>query len=465
MPFGFMKTRLPAIGIALLLLPCAALAWSGDTWGNITRATIQSKADMMIDSTWMPKNTFTNFQYGSTYYTYTKGVTYTGVAYSQNNPQENWSEFYSAVTNTSGGSVGYGNDCSGFVSICWKLPARETTALSRATSAPTGSAWEPSAPPPQSLSCWGMPLITPRHHIIMFLNYESGGIRSMEQTPNNAQRKVWSYSGLANYRPIRRLQIIEDRGISLSGNLAFGSVPVGTSAQRTLTINSTGTSTLTVTNLTLPAGFSGNWSGTIAAGGSQNVAITFSPTALTSYSGSLAVSSDATEGTNTLAVSGTGTSQAPQITAQPLSQTNLAGSSVTLSVTASGTEPLRYRWQGQGTNYPPGTNAFVTTLAGDYSVVVSNVAGMVTSAVATVVFTNPPPAQPGHFDSICRRADGTVQLNMSGTAGSNYILQCSSDWVVWSNLCTLSGVNGLFGWVDPCATNSSQRFYRLRLGP
>src|ERR1035441_4683692 len=123
-----MKTKLPAIGIALLVLPCAARAWTGDTWGNITRATIKANADLMIDSTWVPKNTFTNWQYGSSYLTYIKGVTYTGVAYCQNNPQENWSEFNSAVTNTAGGSVGYGNDCSGFTSICWKLTTREVTA-------------------------------------------------------------------------------------------------------------------------------------------------------------------------------------------------------------------------------------------------------------------------------------------------------------------------------------------------
>ena len=60
---------------------------------------------------------------------------------------------------------------------------------------------------------------------------------------------------------------------------------------------------------------------------------------------------------------------------------------------------------------PPGANTFLACQAGDYSVVVSNVAGMVTSAVATVVFTNPAPALPGHFDSISRLADGSVQLN------------------------------------------------------
>jgi hypothetical protein len=155
----------------------------------------------------------------------------------------------------------------------------------------------------------------------------------------------------------------------------------------------------------------------------------------------------------------------PAITVQPRSQTNLAGTCVTLSVTATGTAPLAYRWQRPGTTYPAGTNTFLACETGNYSVVVSNLVGMVTSAVATVTFTNLPPALPGHLDSICRAADGTIKLTMTGTACTNYILQASGDLVGWSNLCTLSGSNGLFWWVDPGATNGGQRFYRPRLAP
>ena len=77
----------------------------------------------------------------------------------------------------------------------------------------------------------------------------------------------------------------------------------------------------------------------------------------------------------------------------------------------------------------------------------------------------PAPAGPGHFDSIGRLPDNSVQLNMSGTPSTDYVLQWTSDWVAWSNLCTLSGTNGLFWWLDSSATNARQRFYRLRLSP
>jgi hypothetical protein len=152
----------------------------------------------------------------------------------------------------------------------------------------------------------------------------------------------------------------------------------------------------------------------------------------------------------------------PQIVTPPQSQTNPPGTRVTLSVVPSGTEPLRYFWQYGGKIYP-GTNTFATTKAGDYSAIVTNAAGSATSTVATLVFANPPPAQPGHFEGISRLSNGWVQLSMSGTACTNYALEYTGDWVGWTNLSTLSAPNGLFQYTDPCATNGGRRFYRLRL--
>ena len=96
--------------------------------------------------------------------------------------------------------------------------------------------------------------------------------------------------------------------ISLSGNLAFGSVTVETSAQSTLTISNTGNATLTVSNISYPSGFSGAWMGAIVPGGAQDVTVTFSPPAANSYGGVLTVTSDATSGNNMISVSGTGVS-------------------------------------------------------------------------------------------------------------------------------------------------------------
>jgi hypothetical protein len=96
------------------------------------------------------------------------------------------------------------------------------------------------------------------------------------------------------------------RIIGVSGTLAFGSVQASQTATQVLTINNHGYSPLTVSSVSYPAGFSGAWTGTIQAGGSQNIPVVFAPLAQTTYGGTVTVDSDATSGTNTDAVSGTG---------------------------------------------------------------------------------------------------------------------------------------------------------------
>ncbi|MFB3853554.1 MAG: carboxypeptidase regulatory-like domain-containing protein [Vicinamibacterales bacterium] len=100
--------------------------------------------------------------------------------------------------------------------------------------------------------------------------------------------------------------VVAARIIGLSGNLAFGSVPAQTTATRVLTISNSGTGALTVSGINYPVGFSGAWSGSIPPGGSQPVTVTFAPTAVASYGGTVTVNSDGTSGANTIAASGTG---------------------------------------------------------------------------------------------------------------------------------------------------------------
>ena len=70
---------------------------------------------------------------------------------------------------------------------------------------------------------------------------------------------------------------------------------------------------------------------------------------------------------------------------QPQSVTAAVGSNVTFTVTATGTAPLSYQWQFNGTNLAYGTASAYTCVnvqagdAGSYSVVVSNIAGTATS--------------------------------------------------------------------------------------
>lgn len=188
-------------------------AWSGDSWASITRAEIQSNAVAMIDVQWTPKNTMKNWEWGSTYYTFAKGRTFKGVAYCQNNPQENKSEFVSAVAATAGGTTYLGNDCSGFSSIAWRLPQRFTTVTFESDAAADGGyvscLGDIGASQAASLRL-GDALVKSGDHIVLFKEYTTSGIKTMEQTPDLAQYKERSWVFLNQYRPIRRNNINED---------------------------------------------------------------------------------------------------------------------------------------------------------------------------------------------------------------------------------------------------------------
>jgi pectate lyase len=86
---------------------------------------------------------------------------------------------------------------------------------------------------------------------------------------------------------------------------------------------------------------------------------------------------------------------APIITVQPHDTTNLLGNVATFTVGASGTAPLSFRWYfNSSTLVSNGTSSTLTlnniqySDAGGYSVIVSNIAGSVTSAVAQLIVTN-----------------------------------------------------------------------------
>lgn len=101
--------------------------------------------------------------------------------------------------------------------------------------------------------------------------------------------------------------VFEPRVIALTGDLAFGTVPVGLTAQRTLRISNLGTDVLTVAGISYPTGFSGAWSGPIAPGGFRDVVVTFAPPLPLIYAVTVTVSADDTSGTNTIQATGYGT--------------------------------------------------------------------------------------------------------------------------------------------------------------
>ena len=85
----------------------------------------------------------------------------------------------------------------------------------------------------------------------------------------------------------------------------------------------------------------------------------------------------------------------PVITTQPQSQTVLFGTNVTFTVAATGSGPLAYQWCFNGTNIAGAiaTNCSIAnvqlTNAGNYTVVITNAAGSVTSSVAMLTVVPP----------------------------------------------------------------------------
>ncbi len=87
---------------------------------------------------------------------------------------------------------------------------------------------------------------------------------------------------------------------------------------------------------------------------------------------------------------------APSIVQPPVGRAVTVGETVSFSVTAEGTAPLGYQWRLGGTALLGRTNATLvltnvqTSQAGSYTVVVSNLAGTVTSAAATLTVSAAP---------------------------------------------------------------------------
>jgi len=132
---------------------------------------------------------------------------------------------------------------------------------------------------------------------------------------------------------------------------------------------------------------------------------------------------------------------APVITNQPQSITVSEGNSASFSVTASGSQPLSYQWRKNTVNISGATNstytipAVTTGDAGNYSVVVSNSAGSVTSnnAVLTVTPANQLPTATINTPSAGATYAGgdVISFSGSGTDPENGTLPPSAfEWYV-----------------------------------
>jgi hypothetical protein len=152
----------------------------------------------------------------------------------------------------------------------------------------------------------------------------------------------------------------------------------------------------------------------------------------------------------------------PSILTQPQSEVVVAGSDVTLSVSAVGQQPLYYFWQRNGTNLADGGNIAGSTNAslvvgsvssadaGFYSVTISNAFGLATSTGAVLGVNL---LQNGGFDS--GNAGGWTQ---SGNTGYTYA-DSSGDVAHFSSYGLHAGPAGSLGYISQTIPTTSGQSY------
>jgi hypothetical protein len=152
----------------------------------------------------------------------------------------------------------------------------------------------------------------------------------------------------------------------------------------------------------------------------------------------------------------------PVITTQPLGQRILLGGSVSFNVTVSNPPPLHFQWRFNAANILNATNAAYTIQAvttnntGNYSVIITNLAGSVTSSNALLTVLVRPVLN-------LQLAAGYPLLNLNGMLSNNFVVQYSTNLAGtnWVNLLSLTNLSSSpYEFLDPAGIGQTARFYR-----
>lgn len=156
----------------------------------------------------------------------------------------------------------------------------------------------------------------------------------------------------------------------------------------------------------------------------------------------------------------------PTITAQPKDASVYQGAQVLLSVETGGSAPFAYQWWFDNAPLSDATAPTLTRSpalaehAGKYFVVITNIAGAVTSTPAYL--TVQAPLQPA-FSQLVMPVDGPISISGSGSPGQ-YVIEFSEDLVTWHELVTIPSTDGKFNYWDP-ESSQARRFYRVHWEP
>ena len=156
----------------------------------------------------------------------------------------------------------------------------------------------------------------------------------------------------------------------------------------------------------------------------------------------------------------------PLITTQPTSLTVKVSSNATFIVVATGTPPPTYQWRFNNIPLANATNSTYTRFnaqtndSGNYSVILTNLAGSVLSSNAVLMVLPPVPLQ---IQSITRLLDGRMQLVISGESNAPvWIDRAPGLPPGWLEQTNLFNTTGTIQFTDDSATNLNQGYYRAR---
>jgi Immunoglobulin domain len=181
----------------------------------------------------------------------------------------------------------------------------------------------------------------------------------------------------------------------------------------------------------------------------------------------------------------------PLIVVQPLGLSVQNGGTAILTVAATSLSPMTFTWQFKGKPISTNNNIIVTsgttnlliggilglvplniltiknvtsTNGGNYSVVIKNGGGSVTSDDATlVVLLNTVSNVLNIVSAGTGMTANGFQIQLSGPAGSNYVIQASTDLQSWTPISTNSAPSGTVSYTDTSAKTNVFRFYRARV--